>query len=113
LSRIAKSAIRAGKASAGATNPRPDRAVPAADDTSRRQHPDPTHAAADKPGRTAQPWPAGAAPEDLQHWFDLETILELPVPIASFADAAAHYRRAARSENTRRAYRAAVARFCA
>jgi site-specific recombinase XerD len=61
------------------------------------------------------PGPAGAAPEDVQHWFDIETILDLPVPVASFnaaADAAAQYRRASRSENTRRAYRSAVARFC-
>src|ERR1700741_540223 len=61
------------------------------------------------------PLPASAAPEDVRHWFDLETILELPAPVASFddaADAAAQYRRASRAENTRRAYRAAVARFC-
>jgi site-specific recombinase XerD len=60
------------------------------------------------------PLPAGAAPEDVRHWFDLETIVELPAPLASFddaADAAAQYRRASRSENTRRAYRSAVARF--
>jgi integrase len=60
------------------------------------------------------PLPAGAAPDDVRHWFDLETIVELPAPVASFddaADAAAQYRRASRSENTRRAYRAAVARF--
>jgi hypothetical protein len=58
--------------------------------------------------------PAGAAPEDVRHWFDLETIVELPAPIAGFADAAdaaAQYRRASRAENTRRAYRSAVARF--
>jgi hypothetical protein len=38
----------------------------------------------------------------------------LPAPVANFddaADAAAQYRRASRSENTRRAYRSAVARF--
>ena len=60
------------------------------------------------------PLPVGAAPEDVRHWFDLETIVELPAPVASFADAAdaaAQYRRASRSENTRRAYRSAVARF--
>ena len=60
------------------------------------------------------PLPAGAAPEDVRHWFDLETIVDLPAPVAGFADAAeaaAHYRRASRSENTRRAYCAAVARF--
>jgi hypothetical protein len=58
--------------------------------------------------------PAGVAPEDVRHWFDLETIVELPAPVADFddaADAAAQYRRASRSENTRRAYRSAVARF--
>jgi hypothetical protein len=60
------------------------------------------------------PLPAEAAPEDVRHWFDLETIAELPAPVASFpeaADAAAQYRRASRSENTRRAYRAGMARF--
>ncbi len=58
---------------------------------------------------------AGGTPDDVAHWFDLETIVELPAPVASFddaADAAAQYRRASRSENTRRAYRSAVARFC-
>jgi hypothetical protein len=63
----------------------------------------------------AEPLPAGAAPDDVRHWFDLETIVDLPPPVASFddaADAAAQYRRASRSENTRRAYRSAVARFC-
>jgi site-specific recombinase XerC len=64
----------------------------------------------------AAPGPAGAAADDVAHWFDLETIVELPAPITSFADAAeaaTQYRRASRAENTRRAYRAAVARFCA
>ena len=59
--------------------------------------------------------PAGAAPDEVRHWFELETIVALPAPLASFADAAeaaTQYRRASRSENTRRAYRAAVARFC-
>ena len=59
--------------------------------------------------------PAGADPEDVALWFDLETIALLPAPAASFAEAeaaAAAYRRAARADNTRRAYRAAVARFC-
>ncbi len=43
-------------------------------------------------------------------------IVKLPAPITSFADAAeaaAQYRRASRADSTRRAYRAAVARFCA
>jgi integrase len=64
--------------------------------------PQPSPAGSDKiPGQG----PAGAAPEDVQHWFDLETIVELPAPVASFADAAdaaAQYRRASRSENTPR-----------
>jgi site-specific recombinase XerD len=58
--------------------------------------------------------PSGADPDEVRDWFDLETIVELPAPALSFADAeaaAADYRRAARAENTRRAYRAAVARF--
>jgi integrase len=58
--------------------------------------------------------PADAAPEDVRHWFDLETIVGLPASAASYddaAEAAAQYRRASRSENTRRAYRSAVARF--
>jgi site-specific recombinase XerD len=73
--------------------------------------PEPAAAGVDK---VSAPVPAGAAPEDVRHWFDLETIVELPAPVASFADAAdaaAQYRRASRAENTRRAYRAAVARF--
>jgi integrase len=73
--------------------------------------PEPAAAGAEK---FSVPLPAGAAPEDVRHWFDLETIVELPAPVANFgdaADAAAQYRRASRAENTRRAYRAAVARF--
>jgi integrase len=75
--------------------------------------PEPPAAGAEK---FSVPLPAGASPEDVRHWFDLETIVELPAPVANFADAAdaaAQYRRASRSENTRRAYRSAVARFTA
>jgi integrase len=57
---------------------------------------------------------AGADPDEVRDWFELETIVALPPPAASFAEAeaaAAEYRRAARAENTRRAYRAAVAAF--
>jgi integrase len=64
--------------------------------------------------KVSLPVPAGAVPEDVRHWFDLETIVELLAPPASFADAAdaaAQYRRASRAENTRRASRSAVARF--
>jgi site-specific recombinase XerD len=58
--------------------------------------------------------PAGAGPDEVRDWFEFETIVSLPAPAASFAEAeaaAADYRRAARADNTRRAYRAAVARF--
>jgi len=60
--------------------------------------------------------PQGADPDEVRDWFDLETIVSLPAPAASFAAAeaaAAEYRRAARADNTRRAYRAAVAAFTA
>ena len=56
----------------------------------------------------------GADPDEVRDWFELETIIGPPAPALSFAEAAtaaADYRRAARAENTRRAYRAAVARF--
>ena len=56
----------------------------------------------------------GADPDAVRDWFELETIVGLPAPALSFAEAeaaAADYRRAARAENTRRAYRAGVARF--
>ena len=57
--------------------------------------------------------PQGSDPDAVRDWFDFETIVSLPAPAASFAEAAAaaDYRRAARADNTRRAYRAAVARF--
>jgi hypothetical protein len=32
--------------------------------------------------------PAGAAPDDVWHWFDTETILTLPEPVVTFVDAA-------------------------
>ena len=57
---------------------------------------------------------SGADPDEVRDWFEFETIVELPAPALSFAEAeaaAADYRRAARADNTRRAYRAAVARF--
>ena len=65
-------------------------------------------------GPLTAPIPSGADPEEVRDWFELETIVSLPAPALSFAEAeaaAADYRRAARAENTRRAYRAAVARF--
>jgi integrase len=56
----------------------------------------------------------GADPDAVRDWFELETIVDLAAPALSFAEAeaaAADYRRAARAENTRRAYRAGVAAF--
>ena len=47
--------------------------------------------------------PAGADPDAVRDWFELETIVELPAPALSFAEAeaaAADYRRAARADNT-------------
>jgi site-specific recombinase XerD len=85
--------------------------MPPADATMPAILPEPPAAGAEK---FSMPLPANAAPEDVRHWFDLETIVELPAPVANFADAAdaaAQYRRASRSENTRRAYRSAIARF--
>jgi integrase len=65
-------------------------------------------------GALAVRLPAGADPDQVREWFELETIVELPAPAASFAEAeaaAADYRRAARADNTRRAYRSGVAAF--
>ena len=65
------------------------------------------------PARAAH-LPAGADPDAVRDWFELETIVDLPAPALSFAEAeaaAADYRRAARAENTKRAYRAGVAAF--
>jgi hypothetical protein len=50
--------------------------------------------------------PTGTDPDAVRDWFEFETIVDLPAPAASFAEAeaaAADYRRAARAENTRRA----------
>src|SRR5271169_535583 len=58
--------------------------------------------------------PDGADPDEVRDWFEFETIVDLPAPALTFAEAeaaAADYRRAARADNTRRAYRAAVGRF--
>jgi hypothetical protein len=71
--------------------------MPPDDSTVAVMLPEPVATGADK---SVGSGPAGAAA-------DLETIVDLPAPITSFADAAAQYRRASRSENTRRAYRAA------
>jgi integrase len=60
--------------------------------------------------------PEGSDPDDIRDWFELETVVGLPAPAMDFTEAeaaAADYRRAARADNTRRAYRAAVARFTA
>src|SRR5215469_16629681 len=54
----------------------------AIDDARRRdRHADP---AVTGSYRVTAPVPAGAAPQGVRHWFDLETILELPTPTTSF-----------------------------
>ena len=68
------------------------------------------------PSRALVPAPAGAAPDSVRAWFD--TAIEASEPIldgtlASERDAADSYRRMAKAENTRRAYRAAVRAWCA
>lgn len=67
-----------------------------------------------KGGPHTQAIAPGPDPDDVRNWFELETIVSLPAAVANFAEAeaaAAEYRRAARAENTRRAYRAAVVAF--
>jgi site-specific recombinase XerD len=64
--------------------------------------------------RLTTPLLGASDPEAVRDWFELETIVGLPMPANNFAEAeaaATEYRRAARAENTRRAYRAAVAVF--
>ena len=87
--------------------------VPAADDESVDESAIAAAPAGVGPARAAH-LPAGADPDAVRDWFELETIVDLPAPALSFAEAeaaAADYRRAARADNTRRAYRAGVAAF--
>ena len=68
------------------------------------------------PSRALVPAPVGAAPEHVRAWFDSAVQASEPVvdgTLASERDAADTYRRMAKAENTRRAYRAAVRAWCA
>ena len=62
------------------------------------------------------PAPVGAAPEHVRVWFDSAVEASEPVvdgTLASERDAAETYRRMAKADNTRLAYRAAVRAWCA
>ena len=68
------------------------------------------------PSRALVPAPVGATPEHVRAWFDSAIEASEPVvdgTLASERDAAETYRRMAKAENTRRAYRAAVRAWCA
>ena len=68
------------------------------------------------PPRALVPAPVGAAPDSVRAWFDAAVEASEPVidgTLASERDAADSYRRMAKAENTRRAYRAAVRAWCA
>ncbi len=68
------------------------------------------------PSRALVPAPVGAAPEHVRAWFDNAVEASEPVvdgTLASERDAAETYRRMAKADNTRRAYRAAVRAWCA
>jgi integrase len=67
------------------------------------------------PSRALVPAPVGAAPEHVRAWFDSAVEASEPVvdgTLASERDAAETYRRMAKADNTRRAYRAAVRAWC-
>ena len=68
------------------------------------------------PARPHVPAPVGATPDSVRAWFDSAVESSEPVldgTLASERDASDSYRRMAKSENTRRAYRAAVRAWCA
>ncbi|PPQ32910.1 recombinase [Rhodopila globiformis] len=68
------------------------------------------------PSRALVPAPVGAAPEQVRAWFDAAVEASEPIidgTLASEREAADTYRRMAKAENTRRAYRAAVRAWCA
>ncbi len=68
------------------------------------------------PSRALVPAPIGAAPEHVRAWFDSAVEASEPVvdgTLASEREAADTYRRMAKADNTRRAYRAAVRAWCA
>ena len=68
------------------------------------------------PARALVPAPVGATPDHVRTWFDSAVEASEPVAdgtLASERDAAETYRRMAKADNTRRAYRAAVRAWCA
>lgn len=68
------------------------------------------------PSRALVPAPVGAAPDHVRAWFDSAVEASEPVidgTLASERDAADTYRRMAKADNTRRAYRAAIRAWCA
>ena len=68
------------------------------------------------PARALVQAPVGAAPEHVRAWFDSAVEASEPVvdgTLASEREAADTYRRMAKADNTRRAYRAAVRAWCA
>ena len=68
------------------------------------------------PSRTLVTAPVGATPDRVRAWFDRAVEASEPVTdgtLASERAAADTYRRMAKAENTRRAYRAAVRAWCA
>jgi hypothetical protein len=65
---------------------------------------------------TALPAPVGAAPPKVRDWFDAMVAADLPPfdgTLAAARSTAEAFARLAKSENTRRAYRAGVAAWCA
>ena len=68
------------------------------------------------PSRAVVPAPVDATPDSVRAWFDSAVETSEPVldgTLASERAAADSYRRMAKSDNTRRAYRAAVRAWCA
>ena len=68
------------------------------------------------PTHALVPAPIGATPDHVRTWFDSAVEASEPVidgTLASERDAAETYRRMAKADNTRRAYRAAVRAWCA
>ncbi len=68
------------------------------------------------PSRALVPAPVGATPDSVRAWFDSAVETSEPVldgTLASERDASDSYRRMAKADNTRRAYRAAVRAWCA
>jgi integrase len=62
------------------------------------------------------PGPVGAGPEHVRAWFDAAVEASAPIvdgTLTSERDAADIYRRMAKADNTRRAYRAAIRAWCA